>query len=54
MIIEGFVIAAIYLVPFFSLLVVGELIVEYVFPRVPFLNKWFESLIGDGYEDDDE
>lgn len=54
MIIEGFVIAAIYLVPFMLLLAVGELIVDYVLPRVPFLNRWFEKMIGDGYEDDEE
>lgn len=54
MIIEGFVIVVIYLVPFFALLVVGDLIAEYVFPRVPFLDKWFNCLIGDDYEDDDE
>jgi len=34
----------IYMLPFMLLLCVGGLIADYVFPRIPFLNRWLESL----------
>lgn len=42
----------IYMVPFMLLLGIGGLLADYVFPHIPFLNKWLESL--PEFEEEDE
>lgn len=44
--------SAIILLGLFSVLGIGGLIADYVFPRIGPLNRWLDSL--PGYEDDDE
>ena len=42
----------IYMVPFMLLLGIGGLLADYVFPRIPFLNRWLDSLCD--FEEEDE
>lgn len=42
----------IYMVPFMLLLGIGGLLADYVFPHIPFLNRWLESL--PEFEEDEE
>lgn len=51
-ILEGLLIAAIYLAPFLLVLCIGGLIADYVFPHIPFIQRFLESL--PEWEDDDE
>ena len=51
-ILEGLLIAAIYLAPFLLVLCIGGLIADYVFPHIPFIQRFLGSL--PEWEDDDE
>lgn len=42
----------IYVVPFMLLLGIGGFIADYIIPRIPFLNRWLESL--PEFEEEDE
>ena len=42
----------IYMVPFMLILCVGCFIADYVFPHIPFLNRWLDSL--PEFEEEDE
>ena len=45
-------VALIYLVPFMLLLCVGGLIADYIFPKIPFIQRFLDGL--PDYEDDED
>lgn len=49
---DALLVFLIYMVPFMLLLGIGGLLADYVFPHIPFLNRWLESL--PEFEEDEE